>query len=71
MLMGNKEIIFVIVIFAVIFAFLSVFADVAITGSSVKEFNTLSLNFAMITIVLTVLIALILIIELINFKKNK
>ena len=69
--MGNKEITLVIVILAVIFAFLSIFSDITITGYSVKEFNVLSLSFSLITIILIILIVISIIIELLNYKLKK
>jgi len=70
--MDNKEIISVILVLATIFAMLSIFTDLTITGYSVKKISNLSLNFSIITIVLIIILVLILIIELYSNKiENK
>ncbi len=69
--MENKEVFTVVIVLAVLFAFLSVFSGFAITGSAVKELgNSLSLTFSLITIVLILIILISLIIELTKFSKN-
>ncbi len=68
--MENKEVITVIIVLAVIFSILSITSDIAITGSSIKETNSLSLTFSMITIVLIAIILISVMIELIKFTRK-
>lgn len=66
--MENKELTVIILVLAVTFAIISVVSDIAVTGSSIKEADNLSLNFSIITIVLITILLLSLLIELYKFK---
>ncbi len=68
--MENKEVITVTLILAVVFAILSITSDLAITGSSVKDTNQLSLTFSIITIVLIAIILISVLIELLKFNRK-
>lgn len=69
--MENKEVFFVILTLAVLFAILSIVSDITITGFSVNQTNNFSLTFSIITIVLVAVLLIIAVIEFFKYKMNK